>query len=68
MFNKSFLYLNYMQGRALFLRVGRMSVRAPIVGATLKGDEKIPPADVPEYELFSMLQAQRRGLVNYLER
>ena len=31
------------------------------------GDHKPPPTQVPEYELFSLMQRQRRALVNYLD-
>ena len=58
----------YLRGKPLFLRLGRQSFRAPILGADPKGAEKTPPADVPEYEILCALQKQRRTLVHFLER
>lgn len=57
----------YLKGRPLFLRLGRTTVRAPMLGGKAKSNEKTPPADVPEYEILQLLQKQRRRLVKYLK-
>ena len=60
----------YLRGRPLFLRLGRQTIRAPILGVDARAlaNQKTPPADVPEYELLATLQRRRRSLVRYIER
>src|SRR3989338_7849094 len=64
--------------RPLFLQVGSQSIRVPTLfrrkSVAEGGDEqdegsavlKIPPADVPEDRLFSLLQRQRPPLIPFL--
>jgi len=58
----------YLKGRQVFLRIGRQTVRAPVLYESHRVNEKTPPADVPEYELLCILQKHRRSWVRYLER
>ena len=56
----------YVKGKPLYLRVGRKTVRAPLVGVNIKENERLPPSDVPEHKLFSALQQNRRAIVECL--
>jgi thiol-disulfide isomerase/thioredoxin len=55
-------------GRPVYLRVGRETVRAPTFASPDMDPDRIPPADVPEHRIFSMLQKQARTLVGWLDR
>jgi hypothetical protein len=56
-----------LKGRPLFLKVGRETIRAPIINSSLAASRNLPPADVPEHRLFALLQKHRRAIVNYLD-
>lgn len=56
----------YLKGKPLFLKVGRETIRAPIIGVD-NSNRQLPPADVPEARLFALLQRHRRTLVAFLD-
>jgi hypothetical protein len=58
----------YLKGRPLFLNVGRETIKAPTIGVDLSASRKLPPVDVPEERLFSLLQKHRAPLVKWLDR
>lgn len=60
--------------RPLFLHLGRETIRVPTL-VRVKVDEEnqeeknliLPPANLPEHRVFSILQAQRRSIVSWLD-
>jgi len=69
-------FIKDAQTKPLFLHLGRKTIRAPRLVKVKEpgskgGDgvdiESLPPADVPEYRLFAILQKHRRALVAWME-
>eukprot|EP00658_Telonema_sp_P-2_P038382 TRINITY_DN27556_c0_g1_i1.p1 TRINITY_DN27556_c0_g1~~TRINITY_DN27556_c0_g1_i1.p1 ORF type:complete len:1525 (-),score=378.05 TRINITY_DN27556_c0_g1_i1:111-4685(-) len=58
----------YLTGEPLWFCQGNKVLRIPLAGFTKRGKQfKPPPMEVPEYQLFSLLQRIRRPVVEWLQ-
>mmetsp|Transcript_2150 Transcript_2150/g.2909 ORF Transcript_2150/g.2909 Transcript_2150/m.2909 type:complete len:4480 (+) Transcript_2150:77-13516(+) len=63
----------YLTGRPLYLNIGGEVIKVPTVARAPEdssGDQplaSVPPADVPEYQLFATMQRLRPSIVKYVD-